>query len=97
MTMMGIQTRAYTYAYMLLINKESNRGTILMNVMKKVKIVLFILLGSFSFVGILGTVLPVLPGMPFFLFAAFCFGKSSKRLENWFKNTTIYKKCRRKG
>ncbi|GGA72454.1 hypothetical protein GCM10008025_15310 [Ornithinibacillus halotolerans] len=35
--------------------------------------------------------LPVIPGGPFFLFAAFCFGKSSKRVEDWFKSTIFYK------
>ena len=39
----------------------------------------------------MGVILPVLPGGPFFLFAAFCFGKSSKRVENWFKGTSFYK------
>ena len=42
--------------------------------------------------GIAGTVLPVLPGGPFYLLAAYCFAKSSKRMEAWFKNTTIYEK-----
>jgi len=43
-------------------------------------------------IGVAGTVLPVLPGGPFYLFAAFCFAKSSKSVENWFKNTSLYKK-----
>ncbi|RBP00816.1 hypothetical protein DET59_12418 [Rossellomorea aquimaris] len=51
------------------------------------------LLGSISLVfGIAGTVLPVLPGGPFYLFAAFCFAKSSKRIDRWFKSTVIYDK-----
>ncbi|MCM3400498.1 YbaN family protein [Oceanobacillus profundus] len=51
------------------------------------------LLGLISFgIGVAGTVLPVLPGGPFFLFSAFCFGKSSKRIENWFKSTMFYEK-----
>jgi uncharacterized protein len=37
-----------------------------------------------------GVVLPVLPGGPFFLFAAFCFARSSKRVEHWFKGTSFY-------
>ncbi|MDQ7862685.1 DUF454 family protein [Peribacillus frigoritolerans] len=36
--------------------------------------------------------LPVLPGGPFYLFAAFCFAKSSKSIENWFKSTSLYEK-----
>lgn len=40
----------------------------------------------------MGTILPVLPGMPFYLFAAFCFTKSSERLDKWFKSTKVYDK-----
>ncbi|WRP07476.1 YbaN family protein [Rossellomorea aquimaris] len=61
--------------------------------LKKIKSILFMLLGSISLVfGIAGTVLPVLPGGPFYLFAAFCFAKSSKRIDRWFKSTVIYDK-----
>lgn len=64
-----------------------------MNTIKKVKSILFMILGFISLViGVAGTVLPVLPGGPFYLFAAFCFAKSSKSVENWFKNTSLYKK-----
>lgn len=60
---------------------------------KKVKSILFFLLGAISLlIGIAGTVLPVLPGGPFYLFAAFCFAKSSKSIENWFKSTSLYEK-----
>ncbi|WP_236687190.1 YbaN family protein [Ornithinibacillus californiensis] len=59
---------------------------------KNIRSILFVVIGFISFgIGVAGTVLPVLPGGPFFLFAAFCFGKSSKRVENWFKGTTFYK------
>jgi uncharacterized protein len=61
--------------------------------LKKMKSILFMLLGAISLLfGIAGTVLPVLPGGPFYLFAAYCFAKSSKRVENWFKSTAIYEK-----
>lgn len=51
------------------------------------------LLGFISLaIGIAGTVLPILPGGPFYLFALFCFTKSSKSVENWFKSTSIYEK-----
>ncbi|PMC34504.1 DUF454 domain-containing protein [Bacillus sp. UMB0899] len=54
---------------------------------------LFLLLGFISLaIGIAGTVLPVLPGGPFYLFALFCFTKSSKSIENWFKSTSLYEK-----
>ncbi|WP_352925845.1 YbaN family protein [Peribacillus simplex] len=60
---------------------------------KKVKSILFFLFGSISLlIGIAGTVLPVLPGGPFYLFAAFCFAKSSKSIENWFNSTSLYEK-----
>lgn len=60
---------------------------------KKIKSIVFFILGIISLgVGIAGTVLPVLPGGPFYLFAAFCFTKSSKRYETWFKNTSLYQK-----
>ncbi|MGD6969010.1 YbaN family protein [Rossellomorea vietnamensis] len=60
--------------------------------LKKIKIILFLILGFLSLaVGVLGTVLPVLPGGPFYLFAAFCFARSSKRFDNWFRNTSLYK------
>jgi uncharacterized protein len=61
--------------------------------LKKMKSILFMLLGAISLLfGIAGTVLPVLPGGPFYLFAAYCFAKSSKRMESWFKSTAIYEK-----
>ncbi|MGM8216496.1 YbaN family protein [Bacillaceae bacterium W0354] len=52
---------------------------------------LFALLGFISFgLGVAGVILPVLPGGPFFLFAAYCFGKSSERVEKWFMSTSFY-------
>lgn len=60
--------------------------------MNKVKKYLFVLIGFIAFaIGVAGVFLPVIPGGPFFLFAAYCFGKSSKRVENWFKGTSFYK------
>lgn len=57
------------------------------------KNILFFVLGFISLgIGIAGIVLPVLPGGPFLLFASFCFAKSSKRIENWFKSTPVYEK-----
>ena len=41
--------------------------------------------------GMVGVVLPILPTMPFILVAAFCFARSSTRLNSWFKGTRVYK------
>lgn len=63
-----------------------------MVLIKKLVRILLIITGFVSFgIGIAGVILPVLPGGPFFIFAAYCFGKSSERIENWFKSTTFYK------
>ena len=41
--------------------------------------------------GAVGAVLPLLPAFPFLLLAAFCFARSSERLDGWFKGTKLYK------
>lgn len=56
-------------------------------IMKKI---LYIFIGCISLgLGIIGVILPILPTVPFVLLAAFCFARSSERLDGWFKNTKL--------
>lgn len=53
---------------------------------------LYLVLGCFGLgIGAIGVVLPMLPAFPFLMLAACCFAKSSKKLEDWFKGTKLYK------
>ncbi len=58
----------------------------------KVKKFVYMALGFLALgLGDVGTVLPILPTVPFLMLAAFCFGKSSEKLSTWFKGTKLYK------
>lgn len=58
----------------------------------KIKKIAYIVLGCIGVgLDVIGAVLPFLPAFPFLLLAAFCFAKSSKKLNNWFINTKLYK------
>lgn len=55
------------------------------------KKILYIVLGCISVgLGALGAVLPVLPTVPFLMLAAFCFARSSEKLDRWFRSTRLY-------
>ena len=57
------------------------------------KKIVFIVVGCICLaLGTVGVVLPILPTTPFYLVTAYCFARSSDRLNNWFKKTKLYKK-----
>ena len=59
----------------------------------KAKKVIFIVLGCLCLaLGCAGIFLPILPTTPFFLITAYCFARSSQKLDAWFKGTKLYKK-----
>ena len=56
------------------------------------KKMLYIILGCIGVgLGAVGAVVPMLPAFPFLMLAAFCFARSSEKLNNWFINTKLYK------
>ncbi len=57
-----------------------------------VKKIIYLVLGCIALgLGAVGTVLPILPTVPFLMLAAFCFARSSEKLNNWFRSTKLYK------
>jgi len=58
-----------------------------------IKKIIIIVVGCICLaLGTVGVFLPVLPTTPFYLVTLYCFARSSKRLEDWFKGTKLYKK-----
>lgn len=56
------------------------------------KRVIYISVGCLSLViGFIGALIPFLPSFPFLLLATYCFGRSSKKLNDWFVATKLYK------
>lgn len=55
------------------------------------KKMIYMLLGCLNVgLGAIGAVIPVLPTFPFLMLAAYCFARSSRKLNIWFKSTKLY-------
>ena len=54
---------------------------------------IYLMVGCISFaLGTAGAFLPILPTVPFYLLAMFCFSKSSERLRQKLENSALYQK-----
>ena len=61
--------------------------------MNKIGKILFVMGGLISLVlGVVGIIMPLVPTTPFLLLASYCFVKGSKRFDDWFSSTKMYRK-----
>lgn len=52
---------------------------------------IYLMLGLLGLgLGAAGTLIPVLPTVPFLMLSAFCFARSSRKLHQWFVATKLY-------
>ena len=73
------------------LNPVSSSGISRADVGKYAKFIYIIFGVIFFGLGVIGTVLPLLPTTPLIVLAAVCFGKSSHKLHTWCVSTKFYK------
>ena len=57
-----------------------------------IKKLIYLIVGCVSLgLGAVGSVFPILPTVPFLLLSAYCFARSSDKLNSWFQSTRLYK------